>query len=122
MSDKEGKQFLIIFHLRDNTSKRLAEDVPKMQAALGDISTEPVELAFRSDARDIFGFGIRTKRPAGEITAILENPGKREQLRGESETKEPFLYSNDNVLILELAKDKDGRRGFSRFTNWMDYH
>ena len=113
----EGTRYLVVLQLGNAQPERLAEVVQGTQSVLEQISTEPVELAFRSATADIFGYLLRTKFHAGQINGRLESPSKY-AFRGQ----QPFLDNKDAVLVVEVGEDFRAGVGFTRVGTWLQHH
>lgn len=117
----EVRRFLIVMDLENSTASRLQETVPRFLKLLEEISVEaPVQQAFHSTARDIFGYVIRSKMNAAQIHASIETPQRKSHFV--SGFVEPFLFHNDNVLVLEIGDDFYFSGGMSRLGAWLQHH
>lgn len=113
----EARYFAVILELSDTRPARLATLVPLLKAQLDKLSTEaPTEQIFRSVNADIFGYAIKSKLNAAQIRAAIESP---KDWRRPGTSVEPFLFSGDHLLILEIGEDSLAGEGFTRFGTWL---
>lgn len=119
MSEKTGKQYLVLFSLDPSTPNRLRGTMPLLTKTLERLSTEPIELFFRSLGADHFGYLIRSKIVPGQILAVIESPERG--FVGLRMNDPPFLTKTDSVAVIELGTEA-ADRGFGRATTWMQRH
>jgi hypothetical protein len=110
-TDREGIRYLIVVTLGDAAPNRLQSLVAALQDILKGISRASSELAFRSAARDVFGYYVVSTLSAHQIRTKIESPDRHE----------PFLSNSDAVLIVELGKHFDAF-GRSRAWTWLQHH
>lgn len=111
-------RYLVIVQLGQATVSHVSNLVPSLQAELGAMSKEPVELAFRSATADLFGFFVDTDLAPQQIRARIESPGGVSSLT----SKMPILEGNDALLIIQLGAEADSTKGFTRALTWLQRH
>ncbi len=113
----EARYFAAILELGDARPDRLVTLVPLLKAQLDKLSTEaPVEQIFRSVSADVFAYAIKSKLNSGQIKAAIESPGDRIH---PEKSVEPFLFSRDHLLVMEIGVDTTAGEGFTRFGTWL---
>lgn len=122
MADKVGNQFLVLLKISPCDYERLQVFTPALRELLARISTEPIELFFRSENYDVFGFFIRSKLRAGQILAAVESPQRESWEKGGGKDFPPFLTGEDHVAVIQVGPDHSSRVGFSRALTWMQRH
>jgi hypothetical protein len=110
-TDLEGIRYLVVLTLADAAPARLQSLVPAFQDILKSLSKGPSEQAFRSAARDVFGYFVISTLSVREIKTRIEAPDRQQ----------PFLSSSDAVLIVELGEHFDAS-GRSRAWTWLQRH
>lgn len=121
--DSETRRYLVLLQLGNASPDRLKTVVPGLKSVLERLSTEPIEQAFRSATADIFGYFIRSKRNATQISATIESPAKDPWFMKEGEPMiGPFLDSGDAILVIEGGSDFCAGRGFTRVGTWLQHH
>ncbi len=109
--DRENTRYLVILTLGDASPARLTSLVPSLTSLLKNLSTEPIEQAFRAAAADVFGYFLRSKLPAQQLVAQIQSPNRTE----------PFLSNSDSLLVIEIGDDFAGF-GRSRAWTWLQRH
>jgi hypothetical protein len=122
MAERESRQYLVIVALYRYDASRLAEAGPGLMKVLERLSTEPVEQAFRSVNRDVFGYLIRSDLVARQILSAVESPGRYEWLNKGKEPIEPFLNNDDKVMVLSIGPEFGASPGLSRPIAWLQHH
>ena len=124
MVDNNTKRFLIVVSLGSTEPSRLVDLVPSLQKVLQSLSTETPEQAFRSATADIFGYFIRSRLTARQITSAIESPGRVSVQLEEAYAQDihPFLDNKDGVLAIEIGKDFSAGVGFTRVGTWLQHH
>jgi hypothetical protein len=117
---KEGRQYIVVVSFYDYSNDRLADAGRRLIEALESVSTEKIEMAFRSVAYDIIAYFVRSRISAHQIRAAIESPhrGRTPQMGA----KEGFLTNEDQLLVIELGDDKDATQGLSRALTWLQRH
>jgi hypothetical protein len=111
LTEREGNRYLVILTLGDASRERLAILVPSLTGILKNISTEPIEQAFRAANADVFGYFLRSKLPARQLIAQIQSPSRTE----------PFLSNSDSLLIVQIGQDF-GAFGGSKAWTWLQPH
>lgn len=110
------RRFLVIVRVANPSPANLAVLVPELQAALGRMSSAPIEQAFRSVGADIFGYFMLSKLNAHQILARIESPGTL------FKHGTPILPGGDAVFVLEVGADFSSGEGFTRAGTWLQRH
>jgi hypothetical protein len=121
-AENEAKRFLVIFSIAKATPARLGEIMPRLKPALDQLSADPVELAFRSTSGESFGYVLRTRRAARQISMELESPGGNAYSSELRAKHMPFLTGSDGILVIELGPDFHTTSGFTRVGTWLQRH
>ncbi len=118
---EEARRYLVIISLSDTAPQRLRSLAPHLQDILARLSTEAIEIAFRSVTADMFGFFVRSTLAADQIIARLESPG-REGFYEDDSVEEPGLTGADSLFVIEIGEDFKAGRGFTRAGTWLQRH
>lgn len=118
---KPEKSFLIHISLSGNlTDTRLKEAATQIKGIINELSPDN-QLAYTSGEGSTFGFLIKSRLWASQITARINSPGEDSTVLNPAPVIPSPLRPGDNLLVLEIGDDLS-QIGNSKVLAWFQHH
>jgi hypothetical protein len=109
MEERTLKRWCLLVALRpDSDTGRLVRDVPMILEMIKGFSNGEYEQCCRSNDRLLFGYFLKSKKPADMMRAEFES------CRG--------TIDGDHMMIFEVGEGLAGTSGFARAWTWLQRH